>query len=231
MASFNNLILIGGISHNFGSAAAALADVLSPLGIASQMEEDMEAGLLSLATRPPDLLTIYALRWEMLGEKYDPYRDTEAYSPSPQARQALSNFVLDGGALLGMHTACICFSDWPQWGELLGGKWVWGQSWHPPLETVAVNPKPTSKNSELTSFSVTDELYTSLAVSTDVTVMAVAHSDAVPEPQPVMWRHKPGGGRVVFDSLGHDSRSITEATHARLIRDSVDWLLPELANG
>ena len=66
MASFNNLILIGGISHNFGSAAAALADVLSPLDITSQMEEDMEAGLLSLATRPPDLLTIYALRWEML---------------------------------------------------------------------------------------------------------------------------------------------------------------------
>ena len=231
MASFNNLILIGGISHNFGSAAAALADVLSPLGIASQMEEDMEAGLLSLATRPPDLLTIYALRWEMLGEKYDPYRDTEAYSPSPQARQALSNFVLNGGALLGMHTACICFSDWPQWGELLGGKWVWGQSWHPPLETVSVSPEPTSKNSELTSFAVTDELYTCLAVSTDVTVMAVAHSDAVPEPQPVMWRYKPGRGRVVFDSLGHDSRSVSETTHARLIRDSVDWLLPELANG
>ncbi len=126
-----NLILVGGIFHDFHATAEALATVLAPMGIESRIEADLDAGIASLADNPVDLLTINALRWEMIGEKYDPYRETEAYSPPIKTRMAIEAHLHAGGALLGLHTASICFSDWPEWGSLLGGRWVWGTSWHP----------------------------------------------------------------------------------------------------
>ena len=84
-----NLILVGGIFHDFHASAEALATVLAPLGIESRIEADLDAGIASLADNPVDLLTINALRWEMIGEKYDPYRETEAYSPPSETRMAI----------------------------------------------------------------------------------------------------------------------------------------------
>lgn len=78
---YTQLILTGGIFHDFEASAQALAAVLAPLGITSRIEPDMEVGLGSLVDSPVDLVTVNALRWEMIGEKYDPYRETEAYSP------------------------------------------------------------------------------------------------------------------------------------------------------
>ena len=84
-----NLILVGGIFHDFQASAEALSTALEPLGIESRIEPDLDAGVASLAQQPVDLVTLNALRWPMMGEKYDPYRDTEAYSPPPATRAAL----------------------------------------------------------------------------------------------------------------------------------------------
>ena len=69
-----NLILSGGIFHDFAATSASLAERLTRLDIQSHIEDDIEAGLRSLESQPVDLLTINALRWEMQGSKYDPYR-------------------------------------------------------------------------------------------------------------------------------------------------------------
>ena len=92
-----NLILVGGIFHDFQASAEALSTVLEPLGIESRIEPDLDAGVASLAQQPVDLVTLNALRWPMMGEKYDPYRDTEAYSPPPATRAALQKASGDGG--------------------------------------------------------------------------------------------------------------------------------------
>lgn len=89
----SNLILVGGIFHDFEASAEALAEILRPLGIESRIESDLEAGLASLAETPVDLLSLNALRWEMIGEKYDPYRDQEAYSPSESVRTAVKKHL------------------------------------------------------------------------------------------------------------------------------------------
>lgn len=220
-----HLILAGGIFHDFAATSAALATILAPLGIQSRIEWDLEAGLVSLAESPVDLLTINALRWEMIGDKYDPYRDTEAFSPSHTARAALQNYLTRGGALLGLHTASICFSNWPEWQSLLGGSWVWGSSWHPPPEPVTIAFGTNTILSHLPSFTVHDELYSELALDPDTTVLATGVSDAMVTPQPVIWQHQVGQGRVVYDALGHDSASLNHATHAQLLRDATHWAL------
>jgi type 1 glutamine amidotransferase len=222
-----NLIIVGGVFHDFHASAETLANVLAPLGIESRIEADLDAGLESLAKNPVDLLTINALRWEMVGEKYDPYRETEAYSPPSKTRAAFAAHLRSGGALLGLHTASICFSDWPEWASLLGGHWVWGTSWHPQPESVTVTPANNASLSHLPPFEVHDELYTDLSLEPSVTVLARGHSKAMPTPQPLVWSHTVGAGRVIYNALGHDSESLSHPSHAQLLRESVKWALNE----
>ena len=99
------------VVDDFQASAEALADLLTPLE--SRIESDLDTGLASLATDPVDLITVNALRWEMIGEKYDPYRDSEAYSPLPQLAPP-SRTILRRRRCWGF-TASICFSDWPEW--------------------------------------------------------------------------------------------------------------------
>lgn len=220
-----HLILAGGIFHDFAASSEALATLLAPLGIESRIEWDLEAGLAGLAESPVDLLSINALRWQMIGEKYDPYRDTEAFTPSQSARSALQHYLTTGGALLGLHTASICFSDWPEWQSLLGGRWVWGSSWHPAPEPVTITIEPNTALSHLPAFTVHDELYSDLELNPDTTVLATGVSHAMVTPQPVIWQHQVGQGRVVYDALGHDSASLNHPTHARLLQDAARWVL------
>ena len=220
-----NLILVGGIFHDFHATAKALATVLAPMGIESRIEADLDAGIASLADNPVDLLTINALRWEMIGEKYDPYRETEAYSPPRETRMAVEAHLQSGSALLGLHTASICFSDWPEWGSLLGGRWVWGTSWHPQAETVSVVPDKDNALADLPCFEVHDELYTDLLLEPGAQVLAHGRCVAMPTSQPIVWSHRVGAGRVIYDALGHDSESLSHPAHAQLLRETVSWAL------
>ena len=222
-----NLILVGGIFHDFQASAEALAMILAPLGIESRIEADLDAGIASLADNPVDLLTVNALRWEMIGEKYDPYREAEAYSPPHKTRLAIEAHLQTGGALLGLHTASICFSDWPEWGSLLGGHWVWGTSFHPQPETVSVVPDQNNVLGNLPPFTVHDELYADLWIEPGAQVLAHGHSAAMPTPQPIVWSQTVGAGRVIYDALGHDRESLHHPAHAQLLRETVKWALAE----
>ena len=222
----NNLIITGGIFHPFLESSAALADALAESGIESETTIDMDAGLQSLREGRYDMLTVNALRWGMMtADKYEPYRAEWAYRMPEASRVALTEFVADGGGLLGVHTASICFDDWPGWQQLLGGQWVWGRSHHPPLGEV--NARPTSAGHPVTvgiePFTVTDEVYHALALESDV--VGLLEADTGEGPQPLVWARDVGQGRVVYDALGHDAASIREPQHRRLLKQAAAWLL------
>ena len=130
-----------------------------------------------------------------------------------------------GGALLGIHTASICFSDWPEWSSLLGGRWVWGNSWHPPPEAITVTPNEDGALAHLPPFEVQDELYSDLLLEPGAQVLAHGLCATVPTPQPIVWSHTVGAGRVIYDALGHDSQSIYHSPHAQLLCETVKWAL------
>jgi len=220
-----NLILVGGIFHDFNASAEALTELLAPLDITSRIDTDIEAGLASLARQPVDLLTINALRWEMLGDKYDPYRDTEALCLSADARAAICQHLAGGGALLGLHTASICFSDWPEWQTILGGRWEWGQSWHPAPERIQLTPTDCTLMSGLKDFDVVDEMYSDLTVNSDADILLLGRSESSASDQPALWRHTYGNARVVYDALGHDRASLADPGHGEALRRAVSWAL------
>lgn len=217
------LILSGGIFHDFAATSTWLAERLAGLGAHSEVCEDLEGGLGRIAEF--DLLVVNALRWRMHGEKYDPYRAEHEYSPTVQARRAIVSHLALGRGLLAMHTAVICFDDWPEWGDLLGARWEWGRSFHPALGAVRVdvawpeNPLVAG----IQPFAVEDEVYGFLDQRAHLLpLLTSAHGG---QDHPLAWVRNGPGGRVAVDLLGHSVDSLRAPEHALLVERLMRWVL------
>jgi type 1 glutamine amidotransferase len=218
------LIYTGGISHPFEQAAPVLAQLLNEVGFAAVVSFDLNAIVAALQDDPQALLVIYALRWGMTQhEKYAPDRAQWALQIAEPARHAISGHVRGGGGLLGIHTASICFDDWAEWPQVLGGGWQWGISHHPPLGPVEMTLDAAHPLAQgLPNFSLMDEAYTQLAVSPAAAIVArVTAAGGVAEP--AVWTHQYGAGRVFYDSVGHDGASLSERTHRQLLQRGARW--------
>lgn len=219
------VVLSGGPTHDFPATTACLGDVLAAHGVPTEVFEDVDDAVCVL--REGDLLVVNALRWTMAGpgtpERYLERAATEGVSPGPAARAAFAAHLSGGGSVLAMHTAAICFDDWPEWGAALGGAWRWGTSFHPPLGEMAVqvvapeHPFVTG----VPGFAIVDERYSELDLASDVEPFLV--SDA----QPLMWRREHGGGRLVYDALGHHPPSFAVPPHREILDRSIAWLLED----
>jgi type 1 glutamine amidotransferase len=220
------LLLTGGPphAHDFPATAAALNGVLAAEGHDVAVVDDPDDAATRLSAVA--VLAVNALRWRMLDDRYAEWRDEWAYSPSPATRAAITAFVDGGGGLLAIHTASICFDDWPEWGDIVGAAWRWGVSSHPPYGAVAVDvlgEHPVVAGLPPT-FHLDDEVYGDLDRRGDLDVLAVARPAAGGDEQPVVWSRRFGAGRVVYDALGHDADSVRAPEHARLLAQSVRWL-------
>ena len=228
MLPARNLLLTGGIVHPFESSAPALERVLDGHGIESTVTDDLEGGLAELARGGFDLLTIYALRWSMQDDKYAPHRGRWALTLSAAAREAIVAHLHRGGGLFGVHTASICFDDWPEWRRILGGAWVWGQSGHPPPGPVQVHIARPEHPLVLGigDFTLDDEVYGDLSLERDVVPLIEATAIAGNRgAHPMLWERRVGRGRMVYDALGHDAGSIEHPVHARILARCALWAL------
>lgn len=223
------VVLSGGLTHDFPATTACLRDLLEAADLEVSVHTDVDDAFAAL--HAADLLVVNALRWTMTGPGVpDRYRDLAgewAASPSPASRAALGEHLAGGGGVLGMHTASICFDDWPEWGEALGGSWAWGRSGHPPLgppiRVCAAAPGPLI--GDLETFDVVDEVYGDLDLQPDVTgLLHATHPDSPAEAHPVLWSREHRGGRVVYDALGHHPPSYAVPAHRAVLRRAIRWL-------
>lgn len=232
-ASRRNLLLAGGMHHPVEASAPSIQQVLQAHGIETDVEEDIEAGCQRLAQGDYRLLTVSALRWPMPEAKYEAHRARWALAISQQARAAIESHLRGGGALLAMHTAAISFDDWPQWAEIVGCRWVWGQSGHAPHGGVEVRfdgSEPGNLGTGLPAFQCQDEVYENMPLAPDVRPLAHARNQSGDNGRPgawapIWWTRNWQGARVVYDALGHDAQSLDHPVHRQLLERSVAWLL------
>jgi hypothetical protein len=223
------LVLAGGSphAHDFQATGDALADLLETDGHAVARAAHPDDAAPTLAAGLVDVLVLDGLWWRMDGDAYDRWRPRWRYETPPATQSALEGFVRAGGGLVALHAAPICFDDWPGWRDVLGGVWRWGVSWHPPRARVDARVTRTDHavlagvRSPLT---VRDEVYGDLDVRDDVDVLVTAPRRADDADQPVVWAHRCGDGRVVWDGFGHDAASIRSPDHAVLLRNAVGWV-------
>lgn len=225
------IVFTGGVGHDFEHATPVLAGILVAAGYSPQCSEHLGEVIAALERDPRALLVVYALRWSMTQhEKYAPQRARWALSLTPVERSAIAGHVGRGAGLLGVHTASICFDDWPQWRELLGAAWVWGQSSHPPYGPVQSRMHPRHVLTRgLPPIALSDEVYSDLHLAAGIDVAmwtravpAALAPAALPE-QPSVWTHRYGRGRVVYSGLGHDAQSLRDPVHQTLLRRAAVW--------
>ncbi|HEX4812101.1 MAG TPA: ThuA domain-containing protein [Nonomuraea sp.] len=213
-----NLILSGGLFHDFAATSAALAEVLADVGVESEITEDI-AGALGERSET-QLITVNALRWQMTQDRFADLRAEWRFTLPAEARTTILDHLDRGGGLLCMHAASICFDDWQGWPRVLGGSWTWPKSHHPPLGWTGVRVHGTHPVvAGLRDFDVVDEVYSDLDILPDVEPLASAGG------QPLVWARPVRRGRVIYDALGHDTRSYDNEVHRALLQRAALWLL------
>ncbi|WP_084959152.1 ThuA domain-containing protein [Thermoactinospora rubra] len=213
-----NLILSGGPYHDFDATSAALAEVLAEVGVESEITEDI-AGALAEPSEY-QLITVNAMRWTMRSERFAGLRGRWRFELPAQARTTLLDHLEQGGGLLAMHAATICFDDWQGWSRVLGGCWDWSRSYHPELGWAGVRVHGDDPIvAGLRDFDVVDEIYSDLCVLPDVKPLASANG------QPLVWARPVRRGRVFYDALGHDTRSYGNEIHRAMLKRAALWLL------
>ena len=223
------LVLAGGSphAHDFDALGPALVEVAEDAGHDVALTGHPDEAAKQLRGGAFDVLLMHGLWWRMLDPAYDAWRDDHAYETPATTRQALADFVASGGGLVALHTAPVCFDDWDGWGDVLGASWSWGVSGHPPYgpveaQVIADHPVVASIGPTI---ALDDEIYGGMDMR-QVEVLATARRTPDDEDQPVIWTHRYGDGRVVFDGFGHNAESIVHSSNARVIRQAIEWVAP-----
>jgi type 1 glutamine amidotransferase len=132
-------------------------------------------------------------------------------------RAALESYVVSGGGFVGIHAASTAESDWPFYGELVGGRF----KSHPPVQpaTVIVEDGSHPSTAHLGStWTLADEWYeftddprprVHVLLSVDESTY---EGGAMGPDHPISWQHSAGAGRCFYTALGHPIEAYAEPT-------------------
>ena len=231
LAMTRNLILSGGVAHDYARTSPMLAEVLAEVGVASEIHEDFGAvedgSLLEY-----DLLTLNCVRWTCSQPEVNPaWRDEWRFELSREAREGFLAYFEAGKGLLALHCATICFDDWPEYREILGAWWEWGQSGHAPYQEhrmrVRTDAHPITDG--IGDFAIVDELYTNPAIADPVSPLIEAEWGNMDHP--ILRVRRYGGARVCYNALGHGPEAFEHPANQTLLRRGALWVLGEIGEG
>lgn len=156
---------------------------------------------------------------------------------TPEQRADLLSFVRDDGkGFVGTHAGATAFFSWPEFGEMLGGRFdehPWGIS----EATVVVEDRESPITRHLpASFAVTDEHYQIKDYSRkNVHVLARLDPAKLDLKAPlvhrtdgdfaVAWTKTFGKGRVFYSTLGHPRELWDEAWLQTMYFEAIKWTL------
>jgi type 1 glutamine amidotransferase len=157
---------------------------------------------------------------------------------SPDQRADLLSFIKDDGkGFVAAHSAATAFFAWPEFGEMLGGRFdehPWGENAEGAV--VVDDPRFPAMRHLPGRWLVRDELYQIKDFSRDQ-IRVLAHLDAskldLTRPLvhrkdgdfPVAWAKPYGRGRVFYSILGHDADAWDNPTLQQMYFNALRWSL------
>ena len=148
-----------------------------------------------------------------------------------QKKELLAFVRDDGKGFVAAHTALTAFESWPEFGELLGGRYD-GHPWHAPGTVVNEAPDfPATKHFPPT-FAINDEFYQAKAFSPNARVLLrldvskmPPHADLRNQGFPLAWAKNYGKGRVFYSSFAHDAATWDNRDVALMYFEAIKWAL------
>lgn len=153
----------------------------------------------------------------------------------PSQKQALLDFVRRGGGFAGFHSATDTLYQWPEYGELIGGRFD-GHPWTQAAKIrVEDSEHPASRGFE-SPWTLTEEYYQFRDFSRDrVRVLMSLDTSSVDlratgahqntSDFPLMWTRTYGDGRVLYSALGHFDETWRDVRVQRSLAGAMEWIL------
>jgi type 1 glutamine amidotransferase len=226
-----NLILSGGVAHDYERTSAMLVDILHDTAIESDVSETfdpVEDGSLSSY----DILCLNCVRWTCSQKEVHPSWPAKwRFALSQAARKGFMDFLSQGKGVLGIHAAAICFDDWAEFPKILGGRWEWGFSRHTPVQEhrvrVVAPEHPIVEG--VGDFIIEDELYTGLRIDPSSTLLIEGEWEG--KRHPLLWLHRYGESRVCYNAFGHGVEAFSNPSNRLLLQRTALWVAGELGEG
>jgi len=148
-----------------------------------------------------------------------------------QKKELLAYVRDEGKGFVAAHTALTAFDNWPEFGELLGGRYD-GHPWHAPGTVINDGADfPVTRHFPPT-FTISDEFYQARAVSPNARVLLrldVAkmppHNELRNKDFPLAWAKTYGKGRVFYSSFAHDAATWDNRDIALMYLEAIKWVL------
>ena len=151
-----------------------------------------------------------------------------------QKRDFLSFVYDDGKGFIGIHSAAITFTDWPEYGEMIGGYFdehPWGTFDAPIL---VEDPQFPGMRQFAPSFRLKDEVYQIRNYSRDnLRVLMRLDATKLDLKNPkvhradrdfaVTWAKTYGKGRVYYSTLGHPVENWDKPEIQRMYTEAIKW--------
>jgi uncharacterized protein len=149
-------------------------------------------------------------------------------------KEALLSFIRNGGGFAGFHSATDTFYTWPEYGDLIGGRFD-GHPWVQQVRIDVEDPDHPAMKHLAPSFAITDEIYQFRDYSRDrVRVLMTLDTSSVDGNEPgvnrtdndfaLAWSRVYGSGRVFYTALGHFEDTWRDPRFQQLIEQSLLWI-------
>jgi hypothetical protein len=185
------------------------------------------------ATCTDDVATV---DWNDLG-RYDAvaFCTTGELPMDDAAKNALIDYVRNGGAFVGIHNATDTLYQFAPYGEMIGGYFN-GHPWHEEVGILVEDRSHPSTRHLPDRFTIHDEIYTHRDWSRDKTrVLMRLDMDSVDKSKAagkrddldvaMAWCHDFGAGRVFYTALGHGMPTWTDARFHQHLLGGIGWAM------
>lgn len=153
-------------------------------------------------------------------------------------KENLLSFVRNGGGFGGAHSATDTLYTWPEYGELIGGRFD-GHPWAQEVRVDIEDPDHPATRHLSPSFSIVDEIYqfrdfdrskarvlmTLDTISVDMRAPGINRSD---NDFALAWTRLYGRGRVFYTALGHFDETWTDPRFRQMIENALLWITGQI---
>jgi type 1 glutamine amidotransferase len=203
-----------------------------PAGINAVTDIARKRGLDVVASEDPSVFSTESLKRFraiiLLSCTTDPKNPASEWLVG-ERRNALQQFVRQGGGIVAIHAAADSHYNWPWYGRLIGGHFARHPQGTPTGTVTVVNRTHPAVAGLAKTVRRTDEWYyfddydptSRLLITLDPA--SIGEKDI--NPNPVSWVREVDGGRVFYTAMGHTKESYSEPWFLRHVADGLDWVL------
>jgi len=147
-----------------------------------------------------------------------------------EKRDALQGFLKDGKGILALHAAGDSHYHWPWYGQMIGGYFERHPKGTPKGVLTVVDARSPATAKLPRTIERKDEWYYYKDFNPTMHVLITIDPASIGDkgeadvnPNPLVWYHQFGGGRVFYNGLGHTSESYSEPYIVSLLKGGLAY--------